>query len=113
MYLRVTVEYNDGNVRDDPATPDTTDDLKDMAEPHVFEGVVLARDYTNQPPKFPDQDPDTIGVQNATTTRKIREDASPNDVVGAAIVAEDLGSDGQTHEQLFYRLYDDGDPALT
>ena len=111
MYLRVRVEYNDGNLRDDPNT-DPSDDLTDKAEPHVFEGVVLARDYTNQPPKFPDQDSDTPGVQNATTTRKIKEDASPNDVVGAVVTAEDLGSDGETHEQLFYRLYDADNTAV-
>ena len=53
-----------------------------------------------------------MGVQNATTTRKIKEDASPNDDVGAAVMAEDLGSDGETHEQLFYRLYDADDDAV-
>ena len=111
MYLRVRVEYNDGNERDDPGTVNR-DDLTDKAEPHVFKGVVLARDYTNLAPKFPDQDPDMPGVQNETATRTIKEDASPNDVVGAVVMAEDLGSDGETHEQLFYRLYDDGDPLL-
>ena len=44
MYLRVRVEYNDGNLRDDPSTP-SEDDLTDKAEPHVFESKVIAKDY--------------------------------------------------------------------
>ena len=99
----------DNEESDDPDT-ENVDESKDYAS-FVFDTDVLTADYMNMAPKFPDQDTDKAGVQSATTTRKVKENAAPGDPVGAVVFAEDEGSDGQ-QESLFYRLYDDGDDTL-
>ena len=106
MYLRVMAIYDDGNDEEKEDDPDTVDvnESKDTA-PFVFASKVFMADYTNMAPKFPDQDPDMEGDQTGTTTKKVKEDADPGDLVGAEVAAEDEGADGQ-QEDLFYRLVD-------
>ena len=110
-YLRVTATYTDGhaNMEDNPDT--ALDETRDITRT-IITTAVIAADYTNELPKFPDQDPDMPGVQSDTTTRKVKEDASPGDSVGAAVIAKDPGPDGVTDEELFYRLYDVDDAAV-
>ena len=61
MYLQVTVTYCDGYGDDDPFTPDTNELMTELS---VFaDSAVLAKDYKNAVPEFPDQDPDATGIQ--------------------------------------------------
>ena len=41
----------------------------------VVSARVLMADYENEPPMFPDQEPDIPDVQNSTTTRKVFENS--------------------------------------
>ena len=110
-FLRATASYTDGkaNREDDPDTL-MVNESQDVARERTANKVLTA-DYNNEAPKFPDQDPDQADVQNATTTRKVKEDASPGNAVGEVVAATDKGADGQ-EETLFYRLYDDGDAGI-
>ena len=101
LYLRATAVYSDGHGVDDGDTK--ADESKDMAL--VVSARVLMADYENKEPMFPDQEPDITGVQNATTTRKVFENATPGTLVGDPIAFMDEGGDG-TQETLFYTLRD-------
>ena len=74
IYLRVTVTYADGTGENDPFTDDVDESMLPPVH-HVFTSPVLARDYMNRVPKFPDQDPDP---KNTDTSREfeVDEDAS-------------------------------------
>ena len=111
MYLRATATYSDGHGEDDPYTEDL-DESEDTAR-MTSDNPVLMEDYVNTAPVFPDQEPDTEGVQDDTATRSIAEDAETGDPVGDPVVASDIGADG-SQETLFYTLVDpnlaSGDP---
>ena len=101
LYLRATATYMDANGVDDVDTKG--DESEDVVE--VVSARVLMADYRNSEPMFPDQDPDLNGVQNATTTRKVFENAVPGTLVGDPIAFMDEGEDGN-QETLFYTLMD-------
>ena len=102
-YLRATVTYTD-----------TQSTRVTKTAFFVSTRPVLEKTYVNTPPVFPDQNPDTPGVQNETATRTIPENAAPRTAVGAPVVATDMGRTGM--EVLTYALSDPvgvtGDAAL-
>ena len=63
-YLAAVVRYTD-------AKENTDEDTKDIAR--AASANPVARDTRNRAPVFADQDGDTPGVQNETTTRKVAE----------------------------------------
>ena len=89
--LTATASYFDGESASDATDKETA--MEPAASP-------VDADTRNKPPAFEDQDPDTDGVQNTMTTRKVEEnteaDASDDsatddggDNVGSAVMAED------------------------
>ena len=108
VFLRVTAVYRDGHGRDDPFTDDVNE-LEHTINAEIV-NAVLPLDYSNRPPKFPDQDPDTSGDQTAQT-RELPEDADAGDNVGAPVTASDKDAANQD-EELFYSLEDES-PSIT
>ena len=96
-YLRAVVVYTDGE--SDPVTATKTAHA-------ISTNVVQREDYENTPPMFPDQDPDTEDVQNATTSRSIAENSSAGTAIGAPITAVDLDVNN-AQENLTYSLSGD------
>ena len=93
-YLRVTASYTDGH------SPEPDSEDPDKTAQAVSAHAVQAKDYVPAPPVFPDQDPDTDGIQ---TTRIIAENSAPGTAVGDPVVATDIGADG-SQEVLIYIL---------
>ena len=91
-YLVAVVRYTD-------AKENTDEETKDIAR--AVSANPVARDTRNRAPVFADQDGDTPGVQNETTTRKVAEntkalasddavvDDDAADNVGKSVMAED------------------------
>ena len=92
-YLRATVTYKD---------PQSTRVTKTAF--FVATRPVLKKDYVNQKPVFPDQNPDTTDIEDTETTRTIPETAAPRTVVGATVSATDMGE--TRLEVLTYTLTD-------
>ena len=92
MYLRPTASYSD-------------DQGDNKAAQAVTDFVVLREDYVNTAPKFDDDMSDED--EQATTSRKVAENAVAGTPVGAPVTATDLGSDEQ-QEVLTYTMDDDG-----
>ena len=69
----------------------------------VSDNHVIRADYMNDVPMWPDQDPDTTGVQTAQT-RKLKEDADAGDPVGDPVVASDEGADGSQETTTLFEL---------
>ena len=86
LYLQVRATYSDGHGVDDPYTEDV-DESEDAA---VFTTThdVLQEDYVNLAPEFPDQDPDTTGIQNTVARRTVDENSSVRTVVGDPIYSD-------------------------
>ena len=101
LYLRASATYKDRHGVDDVDTK--ADESEDMVQ--VVSARVLMADYENEPPMFPDQEPDIPELQNSTTTRKVFENSAPGTLVGDPIAFEDEGEDG-SQETLFYTLTD-------
>ena len=88
-YLRATASYTDKEGSGKSAMV-------------VSEYAVQARRGSNNPPAFPDQDPDTGGVQNDVTTREVAENTKAGQAIGNPVVAED--EDIKPVEVLTYTL---------
>ena len=83
-YLRATVSYKDGEGDGKSAMATSAHEVQAINSP-------------NATPAFPDEDPDTLGVQNDTTTRIVGESADAGANVGAPVAAEDGDSDILTY----------------
>ena len=83
-YLRATVTYKDREGDGKSAMATSANKVQGINEPNAV-------------PAFPDQDPDTAGVQNTETTRMVGENADAGANVGAPFVAEDDDSDILTY----------------
>ena len=83
-YLKATAEYEDQE-----------DDGKSAMAMSAH--VVQAINVPNETPVFPDQDPDTAGVQNTATTRMIGENTDAGENVGNPVVANDANNDILTY----------------
>ena len=114
-FLRATAKYLD-NVRPDdiPGTNEDESQTKDMAS-GVSDFVVLDTVQGNQPPVFPDQDPDTPGVQDTEATRRVQENSPEGAAVGPRITATNDGKLTYTLEGTDAALFtiDNDDPAIT
>ena len=86
MYLRVTANYTDPEGAGKSAHAIST-------------RATERKDYSNDPPQFLDAD----GLDLPTTTRSVKENASPGTKVGAPVAATDIGRDGR-QERLTYTL---------
>ena len=93
-YLRVTATYLDRR-------SENAEDVKEAEA--ITANVVQAKDYVNEPPKFPDQDPSMMGDQT-DQKRKVAENSSKGTNVGAPVAATDLGRSG-TQEPLVFKLF--------
>ena len=107
-YLQVRVEYSDGHAVDDPYTEDV-DESKDDDDADFGSLVVLAKDYTNTPPNFKDEDTVANGKQ---ATREVDENSSAGTEVGDPVAAVDL-DDRKMQELLTYELTDTGSNLFT
>ena len=96
-YLRVTATYLDRRSEND-------EDVKEAEA--ITANVVQAKDYVNEPPKFPDQDPSMMGDQTDQKS-KVAENSPMGTNVGAPVAATDLGRSG-TQEPLVYKLFGAG-----
>ena len=99
-YLRVTAKYTDrrSETGDDPKTAEA-----------ITANVVLPKDYENEAPKFPDQDPDPDPMEtDFSQKRKVAENSPKDTKVGSPVEAIDYGRDGVTKEPLIYELYNAG-----
>ena len=88
-YLRATATYFDGE-----STGDPVEDDPDKVARAVSANMVLDADYRNTPPMFPDQDPDTDGVQPAQT-RSVAENSPAGTRIGAPVTATDIGAENR------------------
>ena len=77
-FLRATASYTDGH-----------GGSKTAMEPSA--NAVVGKATGNVAPVFPDQDPNTPGVQNTTAERSVAESAMPTNDVGAEVEATDTG----------------------
>ena len=73
------------------AKENTDEDTKDIAR--AASANPVARDTRNRAPVFVDQDGDTPGVQNETTTRKVLENTKALASDDAAVVADENAAD--------------------
>ena len=83
-YLRATVTYADGHGPDKSATATSA---------HTVQAINLP----NNPPVFPDQDPDDPGDQTDAATRVVEENTAAGEDVGAPVAAEDADDDILTY----------------
>ena len=84
--LYVVVKYTDGNNDDDAGTANVNE-----AEEYAIaasEQASVVSPTSNSSPAFNDQDTDTPGVQNESTSRSVDEDVKGADV-GSAVLAND------------------------
>ena len=88
--LTVTATYTDG------AGQDTT--TADSAL------QVQAADTDNQPPEFPDQDPNTPGDQRSRTSREVNENTMDGVDIGTPVQAEDEETSPMRTDPLTYSL---------
>ena len=56
---------------------------------------VQAKDTSNKPPKFPDQDPNRTGDQSSSTSRTVAENTDADEDIGVAVTANDCDPDDQ------------------
>ena len=84
FYLRATVTYNDGEGEDKSAMATSAHTVQAINEP-------------NDPPVFPDQDPDTSGGQSDTATRMVEENTDAGEDVGLPVEADDDDNDILTY----------------
>ncbi len=84
FYLRATVTYTDGHGPDKSARVTSAHTVQVINEP-------------NNPPVFPDQDPDTPGDQSATATRMVEENTAAGEDVGVRFAAGDTDDDILTY----------------
>ena len=107
-YIVAEATYRNAATQDDPFTPDMDESLK-MATSEAENGyAVMAADTTAASPTFPDQDPNTQGVQSDTTTRSVFENVVSGDDVGLPVLAtanqQDDGSTNSMEDALTYTL---------
>ena len=84
FYLRATVTYTDGHGPDKSAMATSAHTVQEINEP-------------NDPPVFPDQDPDDPGDQSTTATRMIEENTAAGEDVGVPFAAGDTDDDILTY----------------
>ena len=84
FYLRATVSYTDGHG-------------PDKSEPATSAHTVQAINLPNNPPVFPDQDPDDPGDQSTTATRMVEENTAAGEDVGVPVAAGDTDDDILTY----------------
>ena len=108
-YLQVRVVYSDGHATDDPYTEDV-DEAQDDDDADFGSLVVLAKDYTNTPPNFKDENADTPNAKDAT--REIDENSAAETEVGDPVAAVDL-DDRKMQELLTYALTGPGSNLFT
>ena len=84
LYLRATVTYTDGHGSDKSAMATSAHTVQTFNVP-------------NNPPVFPDQDPDTAGDQSDTATRMVEENTAAGADVGAPVAAGDTDDDILTY----------------
>ena len=83
-YLRATVAYEDGEDEGKSAMATSAHDVQSINSP-------------NADPAFPDQDPDTTGVQNEAATRTVGENADAGENVGDPVEGGDANGDILTY----------------
>ena len=108
-YLQVRVVYSDGHAVDDPYTEDV-DEGEDVAEADFGTLVILAKDYTNTPPSFKDED--TTSPNTKEATREVKENSAAGTEVGDPVAAVDL-DDRKMQEDLTYELTGTGSNLFT
>ena len=84
FYLRATVAYTDRHGPDKSAMATSAHTVQTVNVP-------------NNPPVFPDQDPDTAGDQSDTATRVVEENTAAGKDVGAPVAAGDTDDDILTY----------------
>ena len=84
FYLRATVTYADGHGPDKSAMATSAHTVQTFNVP-------------NNPPVFPDQDPDNPGDQSTTATRMVEENTAAGEDVGVPVAAEDDDDDILTY----------------
>ena len=84
FYLRATVTYTDGHDSDKSAMATSA---------HTVQAINLP----NNPPVFPDQDPDMVGDQSTAAARMVEENTAAGEDVGAPVAAEDADNDILTY----------------
>ena len=114
--LRATASYTDGARTPDNPDTDNVDESIDTTS-GVSANPVQAADTNNEAPEFPDQDPNTDGIQNSTATRSIAENTAADADIGGEVEAEDCDGaatcDANNGETLTYSLGDTDAPSFS